>query len=85
MTAKKTQTKTKADPFILLPMRGALEGIRKRWGALTSFSLADELDAALRSAIRATIPGRQQKKNLEPLLKTARAAFVRTLRRRARG
>jgi hypothetical protein len=81
MTATKTQLKAAT----LLPMRGALEGIRKRWGALTSFSLADELDAALRSAVRATIPGRQQKKNLEPLVKTARAAFVRTLRRRARG
>jgi hypothetical protein len=56
--------------------------IRHGFSQFTDFT--PHLDAAIRSAVRATIPGRQQKKNLEPLLKTARAAFVRTLRRRAR-
>jgi hypothetical protein len=43
-----------------------------------------DIDAALRSAVRAVTPGRQQKKNLEPLMDAARAAFIRTLRRRAK-
>jgi hypothetical protein len=45
--------------------------------------LAFHLDAALRSALKAALPGRQQKKNLEALMDIARKAFVRTLRRRA--
>lgn len=49
-----------------------------------SFS-ADDLEAALRSAIRAVLPGRQQKGNLAAPMDTARRAFVRTLRRRALG
>jgi hypothetical protein len=43
-----------------------------------------DIDAALRSAVRAVTPGRQQKKNLSPLMDVARAAFIRTLRRRAK-
>ena len=43
-----------------------------------------DIDAALRSAVRAVTPGRQQKKNLTPLMDAARAAFIRTLRRRAK-
>jgi hypothetical protein len=72
MTAKKTLTN--ADP-----LKAAL--FRHGFSQFTDFT--PHLDAALRSAVRATIPGRQQKRNLEPLLKQARAAFVRTLRRRA--
>ena len=49
-----------------------------------STDLARNVDAALRSAVRAVTPGRQQKKNLAPLMDAARAAFVRTLRRRAK-
>lgn len=44
----------------------------------------DHVDAAIRSAVRAVLPGRQQQKNLRPLQDAARKAFVRTLRRRAR-
>jgi hypothetical protein len=43
-----------------------------------------DIDAALRSAVRAVTPGRQQRKNLAPLMELARAAFIRTLRRRAK-
>ena len=42
-----------------------------------------DLDAALRSAVRAVLPGRQQRGNLAPHMDAARRAFVRTLRRRA--
>jgi hypothetical protein len=45
--------------------------------------LSSDLDAALRSAVKAVLPGRQQKKNVDALVDTARKAFVRTLRRRA--
>lgn len=47
-------------------------------------STAEHIDAALRSAVRAVTPGRQQKKNLAPLMDAARKAFLRALRRRAR-
>ncbi len=40
---------------------------------------ASELDKAL----RATLPGRQQEKNLGPFMKLARIGFARTLRRLA--
>lgn len=46
---------------------------------------AKDLDAALKSAVRAVLPGRQQKSNLKPYLDEARRAFARTLRRKARG
>ena len=45
---------------------------------------AGAIEAALRSAVRAVIPGRQKGKNLAPLMREARKAFARTLRRRAR-
>lgn len=45
--------------------------------------MAIDLHAALRSAVRAVLPGRQQKKNLEPSMNLARRAFIRTLKRRS--
>ena len=45
---------------------------------------ARSVDAALRSAVRAVLPGRQQKRNLDPEMEVARTAFLRTLRRRSR-
>jgi hypothetical protein len=41
-----------------------------------------DLEAAIRSAVRAVLPGRQQQKNLAPLLATALKAARRTLQRR---
>lgn len=67
-------------------MKPELESLKE---ALSPFNggkdvdLTQHIDAALRSAIRAVIPGRQQKTNLTPAVETARKAFVRTLRRRA--
>jgi hypothetical protein len=46
--------------------------------------LPQSIAAALKSAIRAIVPGRQGGKNLPPLLHDAQKAFLRTLRRRAR-
>lgn len=46
-------------------------------------NLAFDIHAALKSAVRAVTPGRQQKTNLEPLMHEAQKAFIRTLRRRA--
>ncbi len=51
---------------------------------LQSSVAAADLLPALRSAIRAVLPGRQQKRNLEPQMQLAAAAFARTIRRRAR-
>lgn len=45
---------------------------------------AQHFEAAIRSAVRAVLPGRQQKKNLDPLMAAAVKAAARTLRRRAR-
>lgn len=42
------------------------------------------LDTALRSAVRAVVPGRQKGRNLEPLIAAARKEMLRALRRRAR-
>lgn len=47
-------------------------------------ALAETVNAALRSALRAMLPGRQQKGNLDAPLDIARKAFIRTLRRRAK-
>lgn len=46
--------------------------------------IGDAFEMALRSAVRAALPGRQQKRNLEAPLALAQAAFVRTLKRRAK-
>lgn len=46
--------------------------------------MATTIDAALKSAVRAVLPGRQQKGNLAEPLAIARKAFIRTLRRRTR-
>lgn len=46
--------------------------------------LAFVVHAALKSAVRAAVPGRQQQKNLLPLVEAAQKAFIRTLRRRAK-
>lgn len=62
-------------------MRDPLDPLRAAM-ALADF-LAPDYDAALKSAVRAVLPGRQQKKNLAPALQSARRAFARTLRRRA--
>ena len=47
--------------------------------------LAIHLHLALKSAVRAVTPGRQQKKNLDPVVHDAQKAFIRTLRRRGKG
>lgn len=54
-------------------------------GPLTCKAIAENEWACLQSAIRATIPGRQQRKNLGPALEAALAAYVRRLRRRTNG
>lgn len=43
----------------------------------------EHIEAAIVSAVKACLPGRQQKKNVAEYVKLGRAAFVRTLRRRA--
>jgi hypothetical protein len=45
-------------------------------------ALMEAIDAAIKSAVRAVLPGRQQKGNLAPYISTARKAFTRTLRRK---
>jgi hypothetical protein len=45
---------------------------------------AEIIDAALKSAVKAIIPGRQQKHNVGPSVEIARKAFIRTLRRKAK-
>jgi len=44
--------------------------------------LTDIVDAALRSAVKAVLPGRQQKGNIKPYLSAARKAFIRTVNRK---
>ena len=66
-------------------MKPELEKLRE---ALSPFNggkdvdLTAHVDAALKSALRAVIPGRQQKGNLDKLITEGRKAFIRTLRRR---
>jgi hypothetical protein len=48
-----------------------------------AFDLSFEVHAALKSAVRAVTPGRQQRTNLDPMVRAAQNAFIRTLRRRA--
>jgi hypothetical protein len=48
-----------------------------------AFDLSFPIHAALKSAVRAVTPGRQQRTNLDPMVKAAQNAFIRTLRRRA--
>jgi hypothetical protein len=72
---------TRTDPLIVFAI--ALDGVIDARAAEGERPYRD-IDAALRSAVRAVTPGRQQKKNLTPLMDAARAAFIRTLRRRAK-
>lgn len=39
------------------------------------------IEKALRAALRAAVPGRQQVKNLAPLMAAGRVAFIRSLKR----
>ena len=48
-----------------------------------AFDLSFPIHAALKSAVRAVTPGRQQRTNLDPMVRAAQNAFIRTLRRRA--
>lgn len=45
-------------------------------------ALAEAIEAAIKSAVRAVLPGRQQKGNLRPYVNAARKAFTRALNRR---
>lgn len=45
-------------------------------------SVGGDLFRVVRAAVRAVVPGRQQAKNLDPLMRQALTAAVRVLRRR---
>jgi hypothetical protein len=66
-------------PAQLNPVATGLLGLAQK--PLTAAAL--DVDAAIRSAVRAVLPGRQQQRNLEPLVDQARRAFTRTIRRRS--
>jgi hypothetical protein len=70
----------------LPPLEALEDAIYRLLAARTSEgdSCHRDIDAALRSAVRAVLPGRQQKGNLTPVMDAARKAFIRTLRRRAK-
>ena len=63
-------------PHKLAPLNAALS----RYNAM---HLTRPMASAIKSAIRAALPGRQQKKNLDPFLDAGMKAAVRTLRRLA--
>ena len=60
----------------------ALDGVHSGHENI-GYDLSFHVHAALKSAVRAVTPGRQQRTNLDPMVKAAQTAFIRTLRRRA--
>lgn len=62
----------------LQPLRDALAKHR-----VTEPEFATHVAAAIASAVKDALPGRQQKRNVELILAKAMKAAVRTLRRRA--
>ncbi len=68
---------TKPDP--LAPLRTALAGL-----STDDPRYSDHVAAAIKSALKDAIPGRQQARNFDAIMAKAMKAAVRTLRRRAR-
>lgn len=52
--------------------------------AFTEAQASADLEKVIRAVVRAVVPGRQQKKNLDPLMEAAEKAATRALRRVAK-